>query len=57
MLGEPPPSLVSGAEQDVVLRELLEGRIGGRAARLAWGDDLPDEATVLPGFARNFATS
>jgi len=48
LLGEPRPSLVSGAEQDVVLRELLEGRIGGRAARLEWGIDLPDEATVLP---------
>ena len=50
LLGEPRPSLVSGAEQDVVLRELLEGRIGGRAERLEWGADLPDEATVLPAF-------
>ncbi len=50
LLGEPRPSLVSGAEQDVVLRELLEGRIGGRAPRLEWGEDLPDEATVLPAF-------
>ncbi|NTV39947.1 MAG: ATP-dependent helicase, partial [Demequinaceae bacterium] len=50
LLGEPRPSLVSGAEQDVVLRELLEGRIGGRAERLDWGADLPDEATVLPAF-------
>ena len=50
LLGEARPSLVSGAEQDVVLRELLEGRIGGRAARLDWGIDLPDKATVLPAF-------
>ena len=50
LLDEPRPSLVSGAEQDVVLRELLEGRIGGRAARLEWGIGLPDEATVLPAF-------
>ncbi len=50
MLDEPPPSLVSGAEQDVVLRELLEGHVNGRAARLAWGEALPDEATLLPGF-------
>jgi len=50
MLDEPRPSLVSGAEQDVVLRELLEGRQSGRAARLEWGGDLPDEATVLPAF-------
>ena len=50
MLDEPPPGLVSGAEQDVVLRELLEGHVNGRAARLNWGDALPDEATLLPGF-------
>jgi len=50
MLGEPPPSLVSGAEQDVVLRELLEGHVNGRAARIAWGRALPDEAALLPGF-------
>ncbi len=50
MLDEPPPSLVTGAEQDVVLRELLEGHVNGRSSRIAWGDALPDEATVLPGF-------
>lgn len=50
LLDEPPPSLVSGAEQDVVLRELLEGHVNGRAPRLPWGDSLPDEATLLPGF-------
>jgi superfamily I DNA/RNA helicase/RecB family exonuclease len=50
MWDEPPPSLVSGAEQDVVLRELLEGHVNGRATRLAWGGALPDEATLLPGF-------
>lgn len=50
LLGEARPSLVSGAEQDVVLRELLEGRLAGRAARLDWGGDLPDESTVLPAF-------
>ncbi|WP_291377609.1 UrvD/REP family ATP-dependent DNA helicase [Demequina sp.] len=50
ILDEPPPSLVSGAEQDVVLRELLEGRINGRAPSLAWGGALPEEAILLPGF-------
>lgn len=50
MMDEPPPSLVSGAEQDVVLRELLEGHVNGRAASLNWGDSLPAEATLLPGF-------
>ncbi|MCB2412063.1 PD-(D/E)XK nuclease family protein [Demequina sp. TTPB684] len=50
LLDDPPPSLVSGAEQDVVLRELLEGHVTGRAKPLAWGGALPDEATLLPGF-------
>ncbi len=50
MLDERPPSLVSGAEQDVVLRELLEGHVNGRTGPLAWGEALPDEATLLPGF-------
>lgn len=47
---DPRPSLVSGAEQDVVLRELLEGHLVGRAAPLEWGDSLPQEATVLGAF-------
>jgi superfamily I DNA/RNA helicase/RecB family exonuclease len=50
MLDEEPPSLVSGAEQDVVLRELLEGHLSGRAKKLAWGTAVPEEATLLPGF-------
>ncbi len=50
LLGEARPSLVSGAEQDVVLRELLEGRVAGRAEPLDWGPDLPDDTTVLPAF-------
>ncbi|MDN4471646.1 ATP-dependent DNA helicase [Demequina zhanjiangensis] len=46
----PRPSLISGAEQDVVLRELLEGHAGGRVAPLDWGGTVPQEATLLPGF-------
>lgn len=49
-LEEPRPALVSGAEQDVVLRELLEGHDSGRVAPLDWGEAVPQEATTLPGF-------
>ncbi len=50
LLDEPRPSLISGAEQDVVLRELLEGRAAGRVQGADWGESLPLEATLLPGF-------
>lgn len=49
-LEEPRPALVSGAEQDVVLHELLDGHHSGRVAPLDWGDAVPQEATILPGF-------
>ncbi len=48
--GEPRPSLITGAEQDVKLREILEGRASGRVAPLDWGPHIPIEATALPGF-------
>jgi len=49
-LDQPRPTLITGAEQDVILRILLEGRAAGRAAPLDWGDVVAPEATVLPGF-------
>ncbi|WNM23919.1 PD-(D/E)XK nuclease family protein [Demequina capsici] len=49
-LGAARPSLVSGAEQDVVLKELLEGHANGRVAPLDWGGAVPADATLLPGF-------
>jgi len=49
-LGKPRPSLITGAEQDVRLREMLEGRALGRVAPLDWGPHIPIEATALPGF-------
>ncbi|WP_062200944.1 ATP-dependent helicase [Demequina salsinemoris] len=49
-LGIPRPSLVSGAEQDVVLHDLLEGHANGRVAPLDWRGVVPAEATLLPGF-------
>jgi len=45
--GEPRPSLITGAEQDVILRELLEGQ--GAASHLEWGG-LPPEAIAMPAF-------
>jgi len=50
--GEPRPQLVSGAEQDVVLRELLEGHGKGRGADVSWDGIVPEEAVRLPGFRR-----
>lgn len=49
-LGKPGPSLITGAEQDVKLREILEGHASGRVAPLHWGAHIPIEATALPGF-------
>ncbi|WP_062291691.1 UrvD/REP family ATP-dependent DNA helicase [Demequina phytophila] len=49
-LGEPPPVLVTGAEQDQILRELLEGHRAGLGVAPDWGGSVPPEATGLPGF-------
>ncbi|WP_348773372.1 ATP-dependent DNA helicase [Cellulomonas sp. NTE-D12] len=43
-LGEPPPALVSGAEQDLVLAELLAGHAEGDGAEVGWPADVPVEA-------------
>ena len=48
--GAPDPILVTGAEQDVMLRELLEGHLAGRVTALDWAGVVPAEATRLPGF-------
>ena len=48
--GDAPPVLVTGAEQDQILRELLEGHARGRGAAPDWAGVLPREATLLPGF-------
>ncbi|WP_062213124.1 UrvD/REP family ATP-dependent DNA helicase [Demequina oxidasica] len=46
----PPPALVTGAEQDVILRELLAGHAAGEGARVDWASAVPLEATALAGF-------
>jgi len=49
---EPRPHLVSGPEQDVVLRDLLAGHREGIGATPDWEGIVPTEATALPGFRR-----
>jgi superfamily I DNA/RNA helicase/RecB family exonuclease len=46
----PPPSLISGAEQDVVIRELLGGHRLGLSPGPDWTGIVADEALSLPGF-------
>ena len=47
---EPPPSLITGAEQDVMLREILAGHRHGDGHVPDWDGIVPAEATMLPGF-------
>lgn len=49
-LGESRPTLISGAEQDVILKELLKGHLDGTVPALPWPGGIPPEATSLPGF-------
>ncbi|MGD9986756.1 ATP-dependent helicase [Pseudonocardia sp.] len=48
--GDPPPRLLAGAEQDVVVRELLAGEVEGDAPGSGWPQRLRP-ALGLPGFA------
>ncbi|GAA1973280.1 ATP-dependent DNA helicase [Isoptericola halotolerans] len=48
-LGEPPPTLVSGPEQDLVLAELLAGHLAGEGTPLALPEGLPEESLGLRG--------
>ena len=50
--GQPRPQLISGPEQDVVLRDLLAGHRAGVGAAPDWEGIVPPEATALPGFRR-----
>ncbi len=50
--GMPRPQLVSGPEQDVVLRELLAGHRAGIGVVPDWEGVVPPEATALAGFRR-----
>ncbi|WP_081680876.1 ATP-dependent DNA helicase [Cellulomonas sp. URHD0024] len=49
LLGEPPPTLVSGAEQDLMLGELLAGHAAGDGVPIAWPAEVrPDVLRLRP---------
>jgi len=48
-LGEPPPTLISGPEQDLLLAELLAGHLDGEGVPLRLPDGLPQEVLALRG--------
>ncbi len=48
--GEPLPVLISGPEQDMLLRELLEGHLEGEGVRLDLPDDVPPEVLAQRAF-------
>lgn len=47
---EPAPALITGAEQDVMLREILAGHRRGDGHVPDWDGIVPADATQLPGF-------
>lgn len=49
-LGEPPPTLVTGPEQDAVLADLLAGHVAGDVPAPAWPPSLPPRTRALRGF-------
>ncbi|MDC7123096.1 ATP-dependent helicase [Cellulomonas fimi] len=49
-LGLVPPTLVSGAEQDLLLAELLAGHAAGEGARPAWPGDVPADVPTMRAF-------
>ena len=48
--GEPPPTLVSGPEQDTVLADLIAGHLSGEGVPIAWPDRIGPETLRLPAF-------
>ncbi|MDT0166506.1 ATP-dependent DNA helicase [Actinotalea sp. AC32] len=50
LLGDPPPTLISGPEQDLVLGDLLAGHALGEGARVEWPASVPPEARALRAF-------
>ena len=48
--GDDPPTLVTGAEQDEILRDLLSGHRSGRSPGPSWDGIVVPEATCLAGF-------
>lgn len=50
LVGEQPPVLVTGPEQDAILAELLAGHRAGLGAVPRWPAGIPDAARSLPAF-------
>lgn len=50
LLGEPAPALVSGAEQDLLLGELLAGHVAGEGVPLVWPAHVRDDVPALRAF-------
>ena len=50
LLGEPPPTLISGPEQDLVLADLLAGHAAGEGGPVRWPATVPADATGLRAF-------
>ncbi len=50
LLGEPPPTLISGPEQDLVLADLLAGHAAGEGAAVPWPPSVPEAAAGLRAF-------
>lgn len=50
LLGEPAPTLVSGAEQDLLLSDLLAGHAEGEGVPLAWPAQVPTDALGVRAF-------
>ncbi|MDM7831888.1 ATP-dependent helicase [Cellulomonas edaphi] len=50
LLGEPAPTLVSGAEQDLLLGDLLAGHAEGEGVRIDWPPQVPPEALGVRAF-------
>lgn len=48
--GEPPPTLISGPEQDQILTELLAGHAAGDGVSIDWPASVPPEALELRAF-------
>ena len=48
--GEPPPTLISGPEQDQILTELLAGHAAGEGVAIDWPASVPPEALELRAF-------
>ncbi|WP_127571366.1 ATP-dependent helicase [Georgenia faecalis] len=49
-LHEPPPTLITGPEQDAVLAELIAGHLDGLGAAIGWPSTISADTLVQPAF-------